>query len=87
MNYRCDRIIDKHELKELVPFSGTHIRRLEISGSFPKRVRIGMHRIGWSLLEVESWISEKKANRQSQNPISRVKQLPARECAESHALQ
>ena len=55
-----DRIIDRHELSRLVPFSITHILRLEAQGKFPARIQLGPHRVGWSQDEVLSWIEEKK---------------------------
>ena len=36
-----DRLIDKKELKKLVPYSASHIARLEKLGEFPSRVQIG----------------------------------------------
>jgi prophage regulatory protein len=58
-----DRIIDRHELKKLVPYSITHILRLEAQGEFPERIRLGPHRVGWSLAEVLDWITERKSAR------------------------
>ena len=58
-----DRIIDRHELSTLVPYSITHILRLEARGEFPERIRLGPHRVGWSLVEVLEWIAERKSSR------------------------
>lgn len=58
-----DRLIDRHELRELVPYSLTHIRRLEHAGEFPQRVKIGANRVAWSLNEVLDWITAWKARR------------------------
>ena len=55
-----DRIIDRHELSRLVPYSITHILRLEAQGKFPARIRLGANRVGWSLEEVLRWVEEKK---------------------------
>ena len=55
-----DRIIDRHELSTLVPYSITHILRLEAQGEFPERIRLGASRVGWSLLEIQEWIAERK---------------------------
>lgn len=55
-----DRLIDKKKLRELVPFSSSHIARLEKAGDFPKRVKIGQSRIAWSEKEVLTWIASKK---------------------------
>lgn len=58
-----DRLIDKRELRKCVPFSAMHIWRLEKQGAFPKRVRIGSNRVGWSEHEVQDWIESRKAAR------------------------
>ena len=55
-----DRIIDRHELSRLVPYSLTHIYRLEAQGLFPERIRLGPQRVGWSLSEIMDWIAERK---------------------------
>jgi len=46
------------ELKEVygIPYSRMHIRRLELKGQFPKRVRLGECRVAWLTQEVERWI-------------------------------
>jgi prophage regulatory protein len=59
-----DRIIDRHELGRLVPFNPSHLARLEAVGLFPKRIRLGPARVGWSLREVTEWIKTKKLERQ-----------------------
>ena len=60
----CDRIIDRHELRLLVPFHPTHLARLEALGEFPRRIRLGRSRVGWSLQEVVMWLEERKAERE-----------------------
>ncbi len=62
-----DRIIDRHELTRLVPYSLTHIYRLEAEGLFPERIKLGANRVGWSLLEVLDWIAERKDARIATN--------------------
>jgi prophage regulatory protein len=62
-----DRIIDRNELKKLIPFSVTHILRLEAQGKFPARIRLGASRVGWSLLEIQEWIAERKDARGDAN--------------------
>jgi prophage regulatory protein len=63
-----DRIISRKELRILVPYSDMHIRRLEKAGRFPRRIRVGEARIGWSFREVQEWIAAKKAARQTAAP-------------------
>lgn len=59
----ADRIIDKHELKQLVPYSHVHISRLEKQCQFPQRIQLGANRVGWSLEEIKDWIETKKLDR------------------------
>lgn len=59
----ADRIIDKHELKKLTLYSHVHISRLEKAGNFPKRIKLGPNRVGWSLQEVQDWIEARKSER------------------------
>ena len=57
------RIIGRKELLRLVPYSMSQLNRLEAAGAFPARVRLGPHRVGWVLEEVESWIKERMDQR------------------------
>jgi prophage regulatory protein len=36
-----------------------HLRRLEAAGKFPKRIKIGEHRVGWLADEIEAYIEAK----------------------------
>jgi predicted DNA-binding transcriptional regulator AlpA len=58
-----DRIIRQPELLSLVGFSKSHLVRLEKSGQFPERIKLGDRRVGWSFNEVQRWIKEHKLNR------------------------
>ena len=58
-----DRIIGSAELKSMVPYSNMHFWRMEKDGRFPKRIRLGANRVGWSLKEITAWIDAKKAER------------------------
>ncbi len=57
------RLITRRELSLIIPFTLQHILRLEKSGQFPRRVRIGQNRVAWLLTEIEAWIAERKAAR------------------------
>jgi predicted DNA-binding transcriptional regulator AlpA len=59
-----DRVIDRHELNRLVPYSLTHIGRLERLGRFPGRISLGANRVGWSRQEILEWIEQKKRERE-----------------------
>jgi prophage regulatory protein len=52
------RIVTKRELRLIVPYSPQHILRLEKQGKFPKRIRIGLRRVGWYLSEIEAWLAD-----------------------------
>jgi prophage regulatory protein len=52
-------IINKKQLALIVPYSPQHILRLEKSGKFPKRIKIGERRVGWRLSDVEAWLAER----------------------------
>ena len=59
-----DRIIDRHELRTLVPLHPSQVARLEAAGEFPRRIRLGRARIGWSLHEIVLWMEARKAARE-----------------------
>src|SRR5262249_28269339 len=42
-----------------IPFSRSHLARLEDAGMFPKRVRIGANTIVWLESEVDAYIASK----------------------------
>ena len=58
-----DKIITAPERRELVPFSDMHIWRMEKAGAFPKRIKLGPNRIGWSFNEINDWIASRKSER------------------------
>jgi prophage regulatory protein len=58
-----DKIIMAPERRELVPYSDMHIWRMEKAGKFPKRIKLGPNRIGWSLNEINDWIAGRKSER------------------------
>lgn len=49
-------LLSKKQVKEMVLYSYAHIDRLEASGLFPKRVKLGQNRVGWVKSEIEDWI-------------------------------
>ena len=59
-----DRLISAKELLRLIPYSRMHVSRLEKSGKFPRRIKLSRNgRVGWSFLEVQRWITARKADR------------------------
>lgn len=59
------KLVDKKGLRENygVPYSFTHIKRLEDAGKFPLRVKLGQCRVAWVAEEVEAWIEERISQR------------------------
>jgi len=59
------KLIDKKGLKQElgIPYSYTHIYRLEAQGKFPKRVQLGECRVVWVYEEVVAWIDSRIALR------------------------
>lgn len=57
------RLIGSRELRRMLPFSDAHFWRLEKAGKFPRRIKLGNHRIAWSLTEVLGWIDARKTER------------------------
>jgi prophage regulatory protein len=55
------KLVCKKELRTLlgIPYSFTHIKRLEDAGKFPKRLQLGACRVAWYLDEVVSWIESR----------------------------
>ena len=58
-----DRIVSSKERRHLIPYSDMHVWRMEQAGRFPKRIRLGENRIGWSLRELQEWIAARKMER------------------------
>ncbi len=59
------KILSKRQLKELVLYSPQHVARLEKAGAFPKRVNLGLNRVGWVEEEVLNWLQERLDRRES----------------------
>lgn len=58
-----DRVIRKPEARQITGMSDSTIRRLEIEGRFPKRLRLGGAACGWLLSEVNEWLQQRAAAR------------------------
>ncbi len=57
-------LVSKKELKSLgIPYSLSHIARLEKAGKFPQRVRLGACRVAWSYEEICEWVNQRIAQR------------------------
>ena len=51
--------LDAHAVQHCVSYSLQQIGRLEAAGKFPKRIRLGPHRVGWSFREILDWMQSK----------------------------
>ena len=58
-----DRVVSAKERRQLIPYSDMQISRLEQAGRFPKRIRLGDNRVGWSFRELQAWIAARKMER------------------------
>lgn len=50
------KLLSKRQVKELVLYSHQHIARMEKAGTFPKRVELGLNRVGWIEQEILDWL-------------------------------
>ena len=53
-------VLRTQQLREYIGLSRTTIWRLEKSGQFPKRVRLGQNSVGWLKGDVDTWLESKK---------------------------
>jgi len=63
INTSVEKFLMLPQVQEIVPYSASHIWRLERSGKFPQRVRLGGNRVAWLQSEVNSWVESKLAAR------------------------
>ena len=57
------KLLSIQAVRQIVLYSRQHIARLEAAGSFPKRVRLGVGRVGWIEQEVLDWLNDRIAER------------------------
>jgi prophage regulatory protein len=70
-----DRLLSESEVENRVPLSRTQRWRLEKSGQFPTRIKLGNPvspggRVAWSESEIEQWIAERMAARKSPSAVA-----------------
>ncbi len=66
-----ERIIRKPELLTRLGLSDATIWRLEKSGKFPGRLRLGGHACGWLESEITGWLQKKADGRSSKMEIGK----------------
>ncbi len=66
------QLVSKKELRTVcgIPYSPQHIRRLELAGEFPLRIKLGRNRVAWLLSEIEVWIDERLQRRDGFSPAN-----------------
>lgn len=52
-------LIFLEEITQRIPYSQNHLRRLEATGDFPERVRLGGNRVAWVRKEVDDWLMKR----------------------------
>lgn len=57
------RLYDDKECEEKTKYGRVQRWRLEKSGSFPKRIKLGERRIAWVAEEIDEWITQRIAER------------------------
>lgn len=57
------KILSRIQLAELLPYSLSHIARLEKAGRFPKRIKLGANRVGWLESEIDDWLNQRISQR------------------------
>lgn len=59
------QLIKRAELLKMVPYTIQHIYRLEKAGTFPKRVKLGAHKVVWVRAEVVAWLRARMKERET----------------------
>jgi prophage regulatory protein len=57
--------LNKKQLRLVTSLSIQHITREEKKGRFPKRIPISTSRVAWDSEEVQAWMDQRKATRDS----------------------
>ncbi len=55
-----DSILRWPQVAKLTNLSRTTIWRMEKEGTFPKRVKIGPHSVGWKSSDIQEWLKTLK---------------------------
>ena len=59
------RVLRKFEVINRIGYCGEHLRRLEMAGDFPRRIKLNPKgtAVGWLEHEVDDWIAGRAAER------------------------
>ena len=55
-----DSILRFHQIQKLINLSRSTIWRMEKLGTFPHRIQLSSHSVGWRQSEIQSWIEQRK---------------------------
>lgn len=55
------RFIRKPAVREITSLSDSTVRRLELAGEFPRRVKLSKSAVGWIEADVLAWVEARKA--------------------------
>ncbi|MBC7624474.1 MAG: AlpA family phage regulatory protein [Aeromicrobium sp.] len=61
LRQRIQTLINRKQLLAMVPMCERTILDMEKRGEFPRRFAVTKRLVAWDLVEVELWISERKA--------------------------
>jgi predicted DNA-binding transcriptional regulator AlpA len=56
----ASRILRRAEVAEMIGLHPSTMRRLEMRGQFPRRLKITETLIGWRLDEIRAWLAERE---------------------------
>ena len=62
-NDYLDRIVREAERKLITQVSRTTAWKWEQLGLFPKRIKLGSRSVGWSFLEINAWLQQRRETR------------------------
>ena len=66
MTTKQSKLLTLKQVMAIVPYSQTHLWRLERAGSFPRRIKLGPNRVGWFAEEIEAWVQDKAQHRSAE---------------------
>ena len=68
-----EKFIMLPQVQKIVPYSASHIWRLERAGEFPQWVRLGGNRVAWLQSEVNAWVQSKVTSRSDSTQLHNSK--------------
>ena len=53
------RLLRLPDVLARVPYSRSHLWRMEREGTFPRRIKLGANRVAWAADEIQEWITSR----------------------------